>query len=426
MARITRREFLKQSGLMLLTVGVSASAFRHQLRVAEGSVLTRGAGLSGNGRTLVVIQLAGGHDGLNTVIPLSGQNASRYRTLRPTLAIPEADVIPLGADAANHQLGLHPNLELWKALYDQGRMGIIQAVGYATPNHSHEGSTMIWHQASPERTVSTDWLDDYWDMAFPSQDNPLLSVAIGKDLPMSLQASQTRVPAVDNIKQYHFKVKPSQDAAARTQAFLALNREAAPEHVLYERVRQAALDTFEGAMGLQSASASYVPDPDISYERSNPLAQALKQVAQIMASDAGTHILYVSLNSFDTHGTQLPKHAKLLGMLAEAIDVFDQDLQRLGLADDVLIMTWSEFGSKARENGNAGTGHGAASPQFVFGNAVKGGIFGEHPNLRALSDIDDLQYRIDFRSYYATILERWLEVDSREVLGEPFELIDFI
>ncbi|ETW96757.1 MAG: hypothetical protein ETSY1_25315, partial [Candidatus Entotheonella factor] len=332
----TRREFLKQSGLMLLTVGVGASAFQHQLSLAEGSVLTQGVGLSGNGRILVVIQLSGGNDGLNTVIPLSGEYASQYRTLRPTLAIPEADVIPLGADAGGHQLGLHPNLELWKWLYDQGRMGIIQAVGYEAPNRSHEGSMRIWHQANPERAEATGWLGDYLDMAFPSQDNPLISVAIGKHLPMSLQAAQTRVPAVDNIKQYRFEVRPLKDAEARSQAFLALHREAMPEHVLYEQVRQMGLDTFEGAARLQEASESYVPDPNIRYDRSNPLAQALKQAAQILASDTGTKILYVTLSSFDTHGTQLPKQAKLLGMLASAIDVFDQDLQRLGLADDVL------------------------------------------------------------------------------------------
>ncbi len=237
---------------------------------------------------------------------------------------------------------------------------------------------------------------------------------------------QTRVPAVDNIKQYRFKVKPTKDAAARRAAFLVLHGEPAPDQPLYERVRQMALDTFEGAERLQAASASYVESPHIRYERSNPLAQALKQVTQIMASDARTKILYVSLSSFDTHGTQLPKHAKLLTMLAEAIDVFDQDLQRLGLADDVLIMTWSEFGRKVRENGNVGTGHGAAGPQFVFGNAVHGGIFGEHPDLTHLSDVDDLHHRIDFRSYYATILERWLEVDSHDVLGVTFEMIDFL
>ncbi|WP_179136703.1 DUF1501 domain-containing protein [Candidatus Entotheonella palauensis] len=426
MTRTTRRGFLKQSGFMLLTIGVGAGAFHRQLRVAESSVLTRGAGLSGNGRTLVVIQLSGGNDGLNTVIPLSGAYASQYRTLRPRLAIPEADVIPLGTDAGGHQLGLHPNLELWKWFYDQGRMGVIQAVGYDTPNHSHEGSMRIWHQASPERARTTGWLGGYLDLAFPAQDNPLLSVAISKHLPMSLQAAQTRVPAVDNIKQYRFKVQPSKDTEARRQVFLALHREAVPEHALYEQVRQMAFDTFEGSVRLQEASESYVPSPDIDYDRSNPLTRALQQAAQIMASDAGTKILYVSLNGFDTHGTQRPRHAKLLGMLAEAIDVFDQDLQRLGLADDVLIMTWSEFGRKVRENGNVGTGHGAAGPQFVFGNAVNGGIFGEHPDLIHLSDVDDPLYRIDFRSYYATILERWLEVDAREVLGGTFEFIDFL
>ncbi len=429
MGKTTRREFIKKSGFTLVTVGLSGRAFMRHLAMAANSTLTQAAALSENDRTLVVIQLAGGNDGLNTVIPLSGQNASLYRQFRSTLEIPEGEILSIGTDAGGTGLGLHPSLAPIKELYDQGRMGVIQSVGYPNPNRSHFRSMDIWHTANPDRPDATGWLGDYLDAAFPSNDNPLIAVSLaGGRLPLTLRADRIAVPAIGNVETYQFQTDPRfpGDAQNRIQTFLALNQEGAPQRVLYEQIRETALEAFESSVTLQQGIQRYTPDPNITYAANNPLARAMQQAAQIIAGDLGTRILYVSIGGFDTHQGQANRHAQLLGYLADAVNTFYRDMQRLGKDDRILMMTWSEFGRKVRENGNQGTDHGASAPQFVFGTPINGGIFGEHPDLTDLSSVDDTKFTIDFRSIYATILERWLEVDATELLGGSFELIPFL
>jgi uncharacterized protein (DUF1501 family) len=441
MSKTTRREFIKKSGFTLVTVGVSGQVFLRHVNMAANSALTQAAALSTNDNMLVVIQLDGGNDGLNTVIPLSGQLDSLYRQYRSTLAIPAAQILPLGRDEAGNQLGFHPNLQLIKNLYDQGRVGVIQAVGYDNPNYSHFRSMDIWHSANPQGFKSTGWLGDYLDVSAPSNDNPLVAISIGRSLPLSLRAENVAVPAVGSVDRYRFQTdaryaNPDNPATVgeynnRVQTFLALNREGASERVLYEQIRLTALDAYDSSEQLRAGVSRYQPDPGIVYNPQNSLAAALQQVARIIAGDLGTKILYVMSggNRFDTHETQAAAHATLLSYLAEAVDAFYRDLQRLGQDDKVLMMTWSEFSRKVKENGNQGTDHGASGPQFVFGTPVNGGIFGEHPALdqsRLYAGQDATTHSTDFRSIYATILENWLGVDSREVLGGSFEILPFV
>lgn len=433
MSKTTRREFIKRSGMTVLSVGLSQQAFWHHVRAASESVLTQAAALSPVDRLLVVIQMDGGNDGLNTVIPLSGLAASLYRQYRPTLAIPEANILPVGTDAAGTLVGFHPNMGALKELYDRGHVAVIQSVGYPNPNRSHFASQDIWHTADPGGRKRTGWLGDYLDVAFPSPDNPLLAVSLaGVRLPLTLRAERVLVPAIGNVVNYQFRTQPPGDHQNKMQAFLALNREAASEHVLREQIQRIALDTYESVERLQSGIQRYKPDPAIVYNQQNPLARALQQVAQILAANLGTRILYVSIGGFDTHQSQATPHATLLARLSEAVTTFFADLVRLGLDDRVLLMTWSEFGRKVVENGNQGTDHGTVGPQFLIGTRVKGGIVGEHPSLRAedlnpgLGDPKFSARAIDFRSTYATILEKWFLVDSREILGGAFELLDVL
>ncbi|GBC77570.1 hypothetical protein HRbin08_01049 [bacterium HR08] len=433
MTKTTRREFIKKSGMTVLSVGLGSQAFWRHVRAASESVLTQAAALSPADRILVVIQMDGGNDGLNTVIPVSGAAASLYRQYRPTLAIPEANVLPIGTDAAGTLVGFHPNLQPLQDLYAQGRVAVIQSVGYPNPNRSHFASQDIWHTADPEGRKRTGWLGDYLDLAFPSAENPLLAVSLaGARLPLTLRAEHVLVPAVGSVANYQFRTQPPGDHQNKMQAFLALNRETASDHVLREQIRLAALDTYESVQMLQSGIQRYTADPAITYNSQNPLARALQQVAQILAANLGTRILYVSIGGFDTHQGQATPHATLLSRLSEAVAVFYTDLVRLGLDDRVLMMTWSEFGRKVVENGNGGTDHGTVGPQFLIGTRVKGGIVGEHPSLRAedlnpgLGDPKFSARAIDFRSTYATILEKWFLVDSREILGGAFELLDII
>jgi uncharacterized protein (DUF1501 family) len=428
MGKTTRRDFIKGSGFTLITVGLSREAFSRHLNMAATSALTEAAALSTNDNILIVIQLEGGNDGLNTVIPTSGLLYSLYRDYRKRLAIPDTQIWPIGADAAGNQLGLHPSLQPVKSLYDQGHLAVIQSVGYPHPNRSHFRSMDIWHTANPDRVETTGWLGDYLDVAYPSSDNPLIAVSIGGKLPLSLRAHNTAVPAIDDVGGYQLWTDGNfpGDNKNKIQTLLALNRVSAPERVLYEHVRQTMMDVYNSTQAVRAGVRNYTPAPGIVYNEANDLATAMRQVAQLIAGNLGTKIFYVSLDGFDTHTRQKDNHAALLGHLADAVDTFYRDLQRLGRDDKVLIMTWSEFGRKVKENDNIGTDHGASAPQFVFGASVKGGVYGEHPSLTDLYGEDDTKHSIDFRSYYATVLEKWLGVDSHEVLGGLFELLDFV
>lgn len=431
--KTTRRHFLKQSGFTLMAVGLSREAFYHNLGLAANSTLTQAAALSPTDRILVVVQLAGGNDGINTVIPLNGSLSATYRQRRPTLAVAPDQVLPVGTDSAGNQLGFHPRLPKFKALMDQGHLGVIQAVGYPNPNRSHFESMAIWHTANPVRPDGTGWLGDYLDVAYPSNDNPLIGVYLGGTLPLGLKAREVIVPAISNFETYRFQTDSRfpQDAGNRINAFLALNREAAPEQTYREIIRQVALDAYQSAEQLQTGIRRYTPDPAIQYPSTNPLARVMQMAAQIIAGGLGTKILYVTLGGFDTHQTQNGPNGQggqplLLQYLDDAVDAFYRDMQRLGVDDKVLIMTWSEFGRKVGENGNRGTDHGASGPQFVIGTPVRGGLFGVYPSLTDLDRDDGTKFSIDFRSIYATILERWLGVSSRELLGGTFELLNFL
>jgi len=434
MDKTTRREFIKKSGFTLVTVGVSGRAFLRHMNLAANSALTAGAALSPNDHILVVIQESGGNDGLNTVIPMSSSLYGEYRRRRPSLAVQQDRILPLSnPDEAGNLLGFHPNLARMKILFDQGQVSVIQSVGYQNPNRSHFDSMAIWHTADPVNPGGLGWLGESLDVSFPSNDNPLIAVSIGRTLPVSLRGKNVAVPAIENPQTYRLQTDDHYpgDRHNRIQTLLALNREQAPERLYWDIVGQTALDTQESSEALQAVISRYTSDPNIQYPTTNPLARGLLTVAQIIAGDLGTKILYVTLGGFDTHGNQNGQNGQggqplLLQHLDEAVDAFYQDMKRLGKDDKVLIMTWSEFGRKVGENGNLGTDHGASAPQFVIGSPVQGGIIGEHPSLTNLDRDDGTVYSIDFRSYYATILETWLEVDSREILGGSFGVLPFI
>lgn len=430
MGKTTRRDFLKTSGCTVLTVGLSQHAFFRRTQQASASALTAAAALSTTNNVLVVVQLDGGNDGLNTVIPAGGRLYGLYRDARPQLSVPDTEILPLGADAANNRLGLHPAMAPLKVLYDRPEkpVAIIQGVGYPNPNRSHFRSQDIWHTANPERIEKTGWLGDYLDVVYPSVDNPFLAVSVGGELPLMLRSQNRVIPGIDNLDEYQIYTGRGDDAdtANKVHTFLALNRVGAPEQTLYEHIRRTALELYESTQAVQRSAQNYTADPTIVYPDNNPLAGALRQVAQIIAANLGTRIFYVGMGGFDTHTAQSYDHANLLATLSEAIDPFYRDMVRLGQADRVLLMTWSEFGRKVKQNADIGTDHGAAAPQVIVGGAVKGGIYGVHPNLTDLYDEDDMKHSIDFRSVYATILEQWFGVSSREILGGRFEPIRFL
>ncbi len=427
MAKTTRREFIKKSGFALVSIGVSGRAFLQHTNLAAHSALTSAAALSDTGNILVVVQLVGGNDGLHTVVPITPGLYALYKQKRPTLAIPQEQTLPL-----NSEIGLNPKLGKFKNLFDAKKLAVIQGVGYPNPNYSHFRSMDIWHTANPDKLEYTGWLGDYLDVNFAGNTTPLLACSIGGGaLPRTLRAKSTAVPAVSNISSYQIATDPlfPADRNNRIQTFLALNHVERTESVYGEQLRQVALDTYSSSSALQTTTTKYLEDPNTVYP--DKLGGALKQCAQILSADLGTRILYVAVGGFDTHTNQdanfTGQHASLLTNISESVHTFLADLSRLNKVDNVLVMLWSEFGRRVEENPDRGTDHGAAAPVIIAGDRVRGGIVGTHPSLSDLDHNGNVKFSIDFRSVYATILEKWFGVDYREVIpGYDATMLDFL
>lgn len=390
----TRRQFLQRAPALL---ALGALAPRVLLRAAESAP-------GRDGRILVVIQLSGGNDGLNTVIPYRHEV---YRASRPTLAIPAADVLRV-----NDELGLHPSLRGFAELLEQGRLAIVQGVGYPQPNRSHFESMDIWHTCQRKEQRHRDgWLGRYLEQRPQREAAEVPALHLGEEpQPLALAARSLRVPSVRSLDQF------------RLEALDAERRNALTE--LANRPRQGNEDLLSFVQS-STTSALTVADrltrmmdalPPTSGSPPSELARKLGQAARLIASGLGTSIYYVALDGFDTHAEQGAAHAALLRQLGDAVSRFLADLTAHGQQDRVLVMCFSEFGRRVAENASAGTDHGAAAPMFLAGTAVRAGLIGPHPNLADL-DEGDLKHHTDFRQVYACVLEQWLGCDSEPILG---------
>ncbi|MFN0074311.1 MAG: DUF1501 domain-containing protein [Chloroflexota bacterium] len=409
---VTRRDFIR-NGALLVAMGIAAPTFVTQSIAEAKDALQRQIGK----HTLVLVQLSGGNDGLNTVIPYAD---ALYMQLRPQVGIPASNVIRLNAG-----IGLHPSLQPLKPIYDAGNLAVIQGVGYPNPNRSHFRSMEIWHTATPDRFERSGWLGRYLDGCDCGDENPLHAINNGDLLNRSFWTEMSLVPAIGSLATFQYQTDPrfARDRSAQLQALSNIYAMAGNWRPYEELIRQTTLRAIAGADVLKSIASTY--DTPIEYPAS-PFSANLKNVAQILAADLGTRIFFTSLGGFDTHAGQANTHGTLLGTLSQGLSAFYRDLERIGRADDVVIMTFSEFGRRAQQNGSAGTDHGTAEPVFVLGGGVKGGIYGPNPDLSDLDEIGDLKFHTDFRSVYATVLERWLGSSSESVLGGRFHLMPFL
>lgn len=427
----TRRTFLKRGGLALLTLGAAGPLLlldRHGRVEILSSGGASAAAIEGarslaassvGDRALVVIQLSGGNDGLNAVIPFGD---GLYYQNRPQLAIPEQDVLTLTGS-----IGLHPSLAQLKALYDEGCVAIVQGVGYPNPNRSHFRSMDIWHTASFDEHAPYGWLGRYCDLALADGGHPLRAVNVGIATPRALLGQRVVVPSIQSIGSFQLATDPRPERRrAALAAYQAIYRaDAADAGVLgsaistggYAIVRQAGTSTLDTAEALQTVAQGY--RPGVEYPKT-AFAQNLKAIAQILAGGAPTRVFYTALGGFDDHANEKLGHARLLTVFAEGVAAFQRDLDSHGLSDRVMMMAFSEFGRRVKENASGGTDHGAAGPVFLIGRGVRGGLLGDHPSLLRLVG-GDLAYGIDFRSVYATVLDGWLGVPPREILGGDFE-----
>ncbi|MBI1851013.1 MAG: DUF1501 domain-containing protein [Planctomycetes bacterium] len=413
----TRREFLG-TGLALIGFGATVPSFVDKLAWAIGSPddapLTASKPGVPEERVLVIVQLAGGNDGLNTVVPFEDDV---YYKSRPRIAIAKKDVLRLDA-----RVGLHPSAADLKRLFDDAKLAIVQGVGYPNPNRSHFTSTDIWETASPDGREHRGWIGRYFDCSCKGADPcpPENAIALSPTAPLALQGDRFQPIAFNDPQSLEWQGGRDPNLAAAHDALNKPGAAASPHDPLafLERV---AMDAQVSAEKIRRAAAG--PSP-VEYPRL-PFAQALRGVARLVAANLPTRVYYVSLGGFDTHSDQKGRHERLLEGFGSAIRAFLADLEKTGHLDRVLVMTFSEFGRRVAENGAGGTDHGQAAPLFVFGKKIKPGLFGTHSDLRELRE-GDVPFTTDFRQVYATVLDGWLRADSKAILGATFSRLSFV
>ena len=368
---------------------------------------------------LVVLQLSGGNDALNTIVPYGDP---LYMDNRPTVRIAEDQVLPI-----NDYIGFNPTLGPIKQMYDEGKVAIIQGIGYPNPNRSHFRSMDIWHTCEPEKVGTEGWLGRAIRDIDPNKDNVLTGVNFGRGLPRSLASPGVPVASVGNLETYGV-LTGIEGGDQRTEAldvFESIYTPAIGKGVVMDYLSQTGMDALRGADVLSTAPEKY--SSTVEYG-SNTVAQYMRNIAQVHLAELGTRVLYTTApyNSFDTHAGQMAAHARLWTDVSNAVSDFYQDLKEHNAGENVVVLLFTEFGRRVHDNGS-GTDHGSGGIAFVIGDAVKGGLYGEYPSLEADKLLEgDLHYNNDFRGLYATLLEQWMGLDSKPITGGSFEQLDFI
>jgi uncharacterized protein (DUF1501 family) len=337
--------------------------------------------------------------------------------VRPVIGIAQDKVLRL-----NDQIGFNPNMDGMHDLFKQGKIALIQGVGYPIPNRSHFRSIEIWQTANPDKIIETGWLGRYLDLA--DSNNLFAAVNVEPALPKTLASNKCMVPSVSNVFDFKFRTDPQYmaDHDAQLQTFNSIYQSFELKRPEVEVLRDAGLDANKASDYLQKIVRGY--KSDVKYPNGN-FGNGLKFIAQMLAGGVDAKIFTVNHDGFDTHTNQLGVQNRLLKTFSDGIAAFYKDLEAHGLQDDVVVMAFSEFGRRVAENNGRGTDHGTAAPVYIIGSKVKGGIYGDHPSLTDL-DEGDLKHGLDFRSVYATLLDKWMNADSREVLGQHFETIQFV
>lgn len=396
----SRRDFLKTglTGTTLLASGVTIPGFL--ARTAHA------APTQADGRILVIVQLSGGNDGLNTVIPYRDD---AYHRARPSLRVEQGLALAL-----NDDLALHPEMIAMRRLYDEGMLSVVSNVGYPNPDRSHFRSMDIWHTASlaPE-DADRGWLGRVCD-DHPEQ-SPFALHLDADALPLALKSHQVTVPSIRSIDAFRLR-----EDSPELRRVLESARENATDDLLY--VQRLAVESCKSARRIASIDR---PDSSSHSYPSTRLASRLREIAELIGAGFAPRVYYTSLGGFDTHANQALTHPRLVRELSDAISAFLGDLKGRGLADRVMVMTFSEFGRRVRENGSRGTDHGAAAPMFLAGPSLQRGVFGSPPDL-VNTPAGDVIHEIDFRRVYASVLEQWLGVSHEPILGKRYEPLDLV
>jgi uncharacterized protein (DUF1501 family) len=367
---------------------------------------------------LVVLQLSGGNDYLNSVIPY---NNPLYRDNRPAVGIPDDQILHL-----DKNYGIHPSMAPLKKIWDEGKLAIMHGVGYANSPRSHFRSMDIWHTCEPDKVGTEGWLGRVAREFDPKKENVITVVSFGPSLFRALSVPGVPVACVAGpLEKYGF-LPTIQEQAQRAKVLDRFARMYTPmvgRSGVMEFLGTTGLDSLAGADILKVAPQKYastVKYPD------TPIARKLRGISQVHLADLGSRIFYCDHGSFDTHASQNPGHGNLWRDVTEGLDAFMTDLRQHDHADNVIVLLFSEFGRRVHDNGS-GTDHGAAGPVFVLGEQVKGGHYGEYPSLKTEDLVQgDLNPNMDYRGVYSTILEKWLKLDAKPIVGGTFEQPAFL
>jgi uncharacterized protein (DUF1501 family) len=446
----SRRTFLSRGAALISAAGTIPLFLDRAGSALAADFAANPQGVGRPAKVLVIVHLAGGNDGLNTVVPY--RNDDYYRA-RPRLAIPRAKALRL-----NDDFGVHPAATGFKKLYDAGLLAICQCVGYPNHNRSHFRSTDIWSSAEPEKVSHAGWLGRYFDNCCSGEDpgaakpqtaklaDPSAAIALTNSPPIALEGDKFIPITFRNPQALTYQ--GAQRSGAMKSAFEKLNdgegmtelgmddddhKMSHVPRIPYGThgsldlakeetdifVQRSALNARVYADQIKSSVAKVANK--VNYP-STPLAADLKLVAQMIAAGLPTRVYYVTLGGFDTHSNELPRHERLMDTLSNALASFADDLKALGHLDRTTVMTFSEFGRRVAENGSQGTDHGEAAPLFVVGSAIKPGFHGPDPDLRREKlSRGDVAFQLDFRRIYATMLRNWIKADDTKVLGHTFE-----
>jgi uncharacterized protein (DUF1501 family) len=437
----TRREFLRKtvlgSALSWTVPAFLANTFTALQSQAADSAIQTATGKDGT--ILVVLQMAGGNDGINTVVPYADDN---YRRARPRIGLPADKVLKL-----SDQIGFHPAMTGFKDLYDSGNLSVVQGVGYPNPNRSHFRSTEIWQTASDsDKYEKYGWIGRYFDNACAGSD-PAVGVAIEDQVPQSFYAEKPKGICVTNPQNYRFMPgdhpRPGEQDMVEVSYEKLNDIDTAPADGnsggsigmlpsampmtggrAVDFIERTALDAQVSSDEIRSIAARV--QNQATYPGSQ-LGNSLKLVAKLIGGGLATRIYYVSQGGYDTHTNQIPTQQRLLGDLGNSVKAFVEDMKAQGNMQRVLVMTFSEFGRRVSDNANGGTDHGAAAPMFIVGNKVNAGLLGSYPSL-APQDLfqGDVKYNVDFRSVYAAVLENWLKTKSAPILGRQFDMLPVV
>jgi len=419
---MNRRAFLKD-GVAAFTISFAAPAFLSDLARAQGA----------SSRNLVVLDLTGGNDGLSMLVPYTD---SAYYSRRPTLAIPAGSVLQVGSDSSGKALGLHPKLTGLKDIFNQGRLALIQRVGYENSSRSHFFGTDIWSTANPSNSAGNGWVGRYLATLPPPLD-PLVAWNTTGDTPHALLSSTVSVASIPSVSGYAFNSPNSGSEATLERAAATSIASHVPvdkPHVAFVSTSvQAAMATLDRV----AAVGSY--KPTVAYPSSG-FGQALQAIAGAMAKGTGTKVFWVQTGGYDTHASQdtntdTGAYVRLMVTLNDGLTAFYNDVKNQGLLNQSLLLSFSEFGRRISENGSRGTDHGSASVMMAMGGSVHGGLFGTAPSLAAdpqnpalENNAQDVKFENDFRSVYARVIDNWLGGDSVAVLGGNFRKsgLDFV